>query len=146
MTIRTMTMRDYDEVIAVWKASGLTMDAACDSRPMFTKTLGMNPNSCFVALDNKIIVGAVLGAFNGRRMWAYHLGVRPTYQKKGIGKKLMSAVEHACQKAGAPKLSLAVMKDNLDVVGFYRKLGFYKVHDSVWLSKTMKTTCNSKGF
>jgi ribosomal protein S18 acetylase RimI-like enzyme len=137
MTIRTMTMRDYDEVIAVWKASGLTTDVACDRRPMFTKTLDMNPKSCFVALNNKKIVGAVLGAFNGRRMWAYHLGVLPAYQKKGIGKKLMSAVEHACQKTGAPKLSLAVMKDNLDVIGFYRKLGFRPVTDSVWLSKAI---------
>lgn len=130
-----MNITDYEDVIAVWKAVGLPMDPISDSRPMIAKTLDINPKSCFVAVDKKIIVGAVLGAFNGRRAWIYHLGVLPAYQGKQIGKKLMLAVEKACAKAGSPKLSLSVLWDNLQVVSFYQKLGFRPVNDAVWFSK-----------
>lgn len=137
MNIRTMKIKDYDEVIAVWKAAGLHMDPISDSKAMIKKTLEISPKSCFVAVDQGKIVGAVLGAFNGRRVWVYHLGVLPSYQHKGVGTMLVGAVEKASKIAGSPKISLAVMCDNLNVVSFYKKLGFYKVNDSIWFSKVV---------
>lgn len=132
-----MNIKDYDQVIAVWKAAGLHMDPVSDSKAMVAKTLKISPESCFVTVDQGIIVGAVLGAFNGRRVWVYHLGVLPSHQHKGIGTALIRSVENASKAAGSPKVSLAVTYDNIHVAGFYKKLGFYVVNDSVWFSKVV---------
>ncbi len=132
-----MKTSDYEEVIAVWKAAGLHLEPVSDSHRMVEKTLKMSPESCFVAMDKEKIVGAVIGAFNGRRVWIYHLGVLPLYQHKGIGSALIKSIEKASKIVGSPKISLAVTCDNVNVVGFYKKLGFYIVNDAIWFSKVI---------
>ena len=133
--LRPMTISDYDNVIAVWEAAGLHIDPVDDSKFSIAWLLAHNTTSCFVAEVEGKVIGAVLGAYNGRRLWIYHLGVLPNYQKKGVGKKLVLAVTKACSEFGCPKISLAIMRDNLKVAGFYQKFGFYPVTDSVWFSK-----------
>ena len=49
----------------------------------------------------------------------------------------MKSIEKASKASGSPKISLAVTYDNIQVAGFYKKLGFYAVNDSVWFSKVV---------
>ena len=124
MKIRPMTMNDYDQVIAVWKAAGLTVDQVSDSKQVMGEILKINPQGSFVAEVSGKIVGGVWSAFNGRRLWVYHLGVMPEYQNQGVGTKLFKAVEEAAMGIEAPKMSLGVELTNLKVVPFYEKFGF----------------------
>jgi len=74
------------------------------------------------------LVGAVMGAYDGRRGWVYHLAVAPDRQRQGIGRRLMAALEEAMAAAGISKVNLQVRADNAVVVGFYEKLGYVDEH------------------
>ena len=118
MKIRPMTMNDYDQVIAVWKAAGLTVDQVSDSKQVMGEILKINPQGSFVAEVNGKIVGGVWSAFNGT--------------------KLFKAVEKAAMGIEAPKMSLGVELTNLKVVPFYEKFGFAIETDALWLGKELK--------
>lgn len=137
MKIRSMKIDDYEGVVAVWQAAGLSMDDYDDSWPRLKQLIDKNQGGCLVAVSEGQTVGAVLGTYNGQRAWVYHLAVKPEYQSQGIGKALMAKLEQWCQKVGAKKIKLAVLKTNSQVVDFYEKLDYEVDNDAVTLEKSL---------
>lgn len=127
--IREFARVDYQQVYRVWEASGLAMRTS-DTLPELEKVLERDPELFLVAECDGTIVGAVLGAFDGRRGWVYHLGVDPAYQKRGIGRKLMDEVLERFKAKGVNKVNLMVTAENLAVCEFYKNMGFI-LHDYV---------------
>lgn len=111
--IRTITIKDYDEIVNLWKnTEGIGSNDYDDSKKRIKIFLERNPNSCFAAeCDNKII-GTILGANDGRRGIIYHLMVKPEYRKNGIAKKLLEKVEKRLKKDGIRRIYLFVLKKN----------------------------------
>ncbi len=124
MDIRLMTINDYEQVIAVWIAAGLTVDPTLDSKEAIATVLSMNPTSCFVAYNGSAIIGAVLGTYNGRAGWIYHFGVLPEYQNHGIGSALLARTEISLAHLGAKKIVLSHKSGNDAVAPFYRRRGY----------------------
>ncbi|SEK90676.1 Ribosomal protein S18 acetylase RimI [Carnobacterium iners] len=58
------------------------------------------------------------------RTWIIDIGVDPTLQSSGVGKKLVDAVKEAAAKKDIHKLSLRVLGTNQRAVQFYQKNGF----------------------
>jgi ribosomal protein S18 acetylase RimI-like enzyme len=81
-----------------------------------------------VAESSGLLVGTVMGAYDGRRGWVYHLAVEPRMQSDGIGRMLMDAVERRMQRLGIAKVNLQIRPDNLHVIEFYRHLGYDDDH------------------
>lgn len=127
--IREFTRVDYQQVFRVWEASGLEMRTS-DSMPELEKVLDRDLDLFLVAECDGTIVGAVLGAFDGRRGWVYHLGVEPAYQNSGIGTKLMVELLERYRAKGVNKVNLMVTADNLAVCEYYKRMGFI-LHDYV---------------
>ena len=127
--IRGFARVDYKQVYNVWEASGLGMRTS-DTLPELEKVLERDPDLFLVAEGDGIIVGAVLGAFDGRRGWVYHLGVEPAYQNRGIGTKLMVELLERYRAKGVNKVNLMVTAENLAVCEYYKKMGFI-LHDYV---------------
>jgi ribosomal protein S18 acetylase RimI-like enzyme len=121
--IRPFTPEDYDEVIALWRESGLTIKAS-DTLPEIKKLLALPSNVFFVAEDDSGIAGTVIGAWDGRRAWIYHLAVRPVARRRRIGSGLMNAVEESLRYRGATKINLLVEPGNQQAAQFYRALGY----------------------
>lgn len=66
------------------------------------------------------------------------VAVNPSFQGKGIGKKLTEIGIESLKKRGADKIRLEVRPDNKPAVAVYEKLGFKKVNEykdtrGVWL-------------
>jgi|SRR3989338_9620018 len=137
MKIRPMKIDDYEEVVAVWQATGLSVDDYDDSWSRLKQLIDKNRGGCLVAVSEGQIVGAVLGTYNGQRAWVYHLAVMPEYQRLGIGKALIAKLEQWCQKVGAKKIKLAVLKANNQALGFYEKLGYVADDDAITLEKSL---------
>ena len=83
------------------------------------RTTGLQSRECAQA-----IVGALMGAYDGRRGWIYHLAVAPDRQREGIGRALMAEIEVAMARIGVEKINLQVRTGNLGVIGFYERLGY----------------------
>ena len=135
MTIREFGERDYDAVVAVWRAAGLTLKAS-DTLPELRKFIERNPGLLLVAEEGGSVRGAVMGAWDGRRAWVYHLAVLPALQGRGTGRLLMDELERRLAAVGATKLNLLVEQGNAQVAGFYRTLG-YAPDDLLFMTKRL---------
>lgn len=121
--IREFREQDYDAVLRVWRAAGLTIKPS-DSLPELRKLVERNPGTFLVAEEEGTVVGTVIGAWDGRRAWVYHLAVLPSARGRGMGRMLMEEVERRIRAVGATKLNLLIEPDNAGVADFYRKLGY----------------------
>ncbi len=66
MQIREFRLNDYDEVLALWKSSGLILRPGDDLEAIKLK-LQRDPDLFLVAEDGREIVGVVMGGWDGRR-------------------------------------------------------------------------------
>lgn len=117
-------MSMYDQAVALWKAAGLSIKSS-DSYEEIARKLERDPELFLAAVDQDgRLVGTVIGAFDGRRAWVYHLAVEPALQGRGIGTALMQELERRLQNIGVIKVNLHVENWNSSVKGFYRRLGY----------------------
>ena len=70
------------------------------------------------------IVGSVMVGHDGHRGWVYYLAVTPTYQQRGLGRRLMAAAEEWLIARGVRKCELMIRSSNEAAAGFYGKLGY----------------------
>jgi len=143
MQARIRPYRESDEaaVLALWEAAGIGRPWL-DLRAEIAEKLGRDRELFLVAeqrdeqdaqdeqdgrdggLGQTRLVGAVMGAYDGRRGWVYHLAVAQDRRRQGIGRQLMLALEAAMAARGISKVNLQVRADNAAAVGFYERLGY----------------------
>lgn len=126
---------DHEAALAVWRECGLTVKPS-DSLPELRKLVARNPGLFLVVEEGGEVAGTVIGAWDGRRAWIYHLAVRPSAQRQGIARMLMDEVERRLRGVGATKLNLMVESSNAGVADFYRKLG-YAPDDLLFMTKQL---------
>ena len=135
MPIREFRESDYHAVVRLWRAAALTIKPS-DTLPELRKVIDRNPGLFLVAEDEGRVAGAVIGAWDGRRAWVYHLAVDPALQGRGIGRMLMDELERRLCAVGATKLNLLVEPGNAAVAHFYRRLG-YAPDDLLFMTKLL---------
>ena len=86
MKIREFKIQDYDTVRALWQAAGLILRPGDELEDVKLK-LQRDPDLFLVAEQVDEIVGSVIGGWDGRRGWIYHLAVKPEHQRKGNGQE-----------------------------------------------------------
>jgi ribosomal protein S18 acetylase RimI-like enzyme len=136
MQIRNFQMADYDNVIALWLAAGLQLSRT-DSREGIQRKLERDADLFLVAEDEGIIIGSIMGCYDGRRGWVNHLGILPTYQGKGIGGRLLQEVEQRLKARGCDKVNLLIEPDNAGVQDFYQKTG-YEQRELIFMQKWLR--------
>ncbi len=121
--IREMVIDDYDGVMAIWgETAGLGLSSA-DERGEVEKFLDKNPKTSLIIETDGEIVGSVLGGFDGRRGYIYHLAVVEKMKGRGVGKMLMDELELRFRELGAHKLHVMIYNDNVNW-RFYEKRGY----------------------
>lgn len=134
--IRAFRESDYDAVVGVWRAAGLTLKPS-DTLPELRKVVERNPGLFLLAEEEGAVVGTAIGAWDGRRAWIYHLAVLPALQGRGIGRMLMQELEGCLRAVGATRLNLLVEQGNAGVADFYRKLG-YAADELLFMTKRLE--------
>ncbi|MBD5132007.1 MAG: GNAT family N-acetyltransferase [Clostridiales bacterium] len=138
MEIRKMKITDYEEVYALWTScAGMGLNNLDDSKDGINKFLERNPETCFVALVDGLIVGVIIVGTDGRRGYIYHTSVRSDYRKHGIGKTLVDTALSAVKLLGINKVALVVFERNANGNKFWEKMGFSKREDLVYRNKTL---------
>jgi N-acetylglutamate synthase len=127
MDISEMTIGDYAEVLALWKAckdEGISVDEDVDSRESIAAYLNRHRGMSFVARRNGRLVGAVLCGTDGRRGYLNHLAVEKAFRGSGIGKKLAERSLAGLERAGIRKCHIFVLKDNTAGQAFWAHNGW----------------------
>ncbi len=125
MTIRKMTIEDYNDIYSLWKKiSGFAMRSIDDSREGVERFLHRNPDTSAVAESEGRIVGAILCGHDGRRGCLYHVCVDPQYRMQGIGTQMVVFCMNALKKEKISKVSLIAFTKNDIGNAFWRKIGW----------------------
>ncbi len=120
-----MTIEDYEKVYDLWmNTAGMGLNDVDDSKNGIEKYLKRNPNTCFVAVEEGKIIGAILSGHDGRRGYISHTAVARTNRKQGIGKALVSHVLEAMKAEGISKVALVAFKHNETGNEFWKNRGF----------------------
>ena len=130
MTIRAMTIDDYEEVYALWMSiRGFAMRSLDDSRDGVARFLKRNPDTSVVAVEDGKIVGSILCGYDGRRGCLYHVCVREDYRRQGIGKAMVVYCMKALEKEEISKVSLIAFTQNDIGNAFWKEIGWTKRED-----------------
>lgn len=125
--IRSYRTNDEAAVLALWRRAGIDR-RWLDLRAEIGEKRKRDRSLFLVAESSHAVVGAVMGAYDGRRGWVYHLAVEPERQRQGVGRLLMLALEQRMHRRGVTKINLQVRHDNLEVCAFYERLGYLDEH------------------
>lgn len=126
MLIREFSFsRDFASACALWGASGPGVHLGQSDTPEeIQKKLQRDPDLFLVAEAEGVIIGTVIGGFDGRRGMVYHLAVDKRQRGRGIGRALMVELENRLKAKGCIRAYLMVVKENVDAARFYENLGW----------------------
>jgi N-acetylglutamate synthase len=135
VSILSFSINDYDEVMALWRATpGIGLSDA-DSRAAIAAYLLRNPGLSFVAREAGRLVGAVLCGMDGRRGYLHHLAVHPDARRQGTGAALVEHCLAGLREVGIHKCHLFVIAGNAAGQAFWQHVGWKLRTDLVIMSK-----------
>jgi len=138
MQIVKMKRSDYKDVYSLWiNTPGMGLNKVDDSEIGIGKYLKRNPKTCFIAKENKKVIGVILSGHDGRRGFIHHTAVDCAYRKQGIGNALVTKAIEALKKEGIHKVAFVVFKNNKLGNKFWEKQGFNIREDLVYRNKTI---------
>ncbi|PIE03798.1 MAG: GNAT family N-acetyltransferase [Acidobacteria bacterium] len=133
-----MEIGDYDAVRDLWMdCEGIGLNSVDDSREGIERFLERNPDTSFVADDDKI-VGTVLGGYDGRHGYIYHLAVEADYRHMGLGASLATAAMNALKAYGIAKINLVSFKENEGGGSFWDSLEYVPRDDLTYWMKILR--------
>ena len=139
MIFRLMTMADYPACYGLWlHTPGMGLNSIDDSAEGIERYLRRNPNTCFVAEEDGVLVGAILAGHDGRRGHISHTAVAGTAQRRGIGTKLVEHAMAALEQEGITKVNLVVFSHNEKGNAFWERLGFTLRDDLTYRNKSIR--------
>ena len=127
LVIRPFQAPDQNAIVQLWQECGLTVPWNDPYQDIALK-LAFQPELFFVGTVAGQIVATVMAGYEGHRGWINYLGVAPTYQRQGIGSRMMARAEETLRNLGCVKINLQVRETNQAVIAFYKQLGFSNDH------------------
>jgi ribosomal protein S18 acetylase RimI-like enzyme len=137
MKIREFKIGDYPGVRDLWQAAGLILRLGDDLEDVKLK-LQRDPDLFLVTELDDEIVGSVIGGWDGRRGWIYHLSVKPEHQRQGIGAELVREVEKRLVAKGAKKVNAQVYKWNEQSSEFFKAIGYEAQPELIMIGKQLR--------
>ncbi len=128
LRIRPLRLRDYDQMISLFRTCSLDPKIrGRDSRPAIARQLRSHRSAYLGAIDGDRLVGTVLGTHDGRKGWMNRLAVHPSYQRRGVARRLVRACEQALRSRRIEMFCAPIDTDNAASKAVFRSLGYWIV-------------------
>lgn len=122
-SIRAFEPEDHAAAWKLWKSTdGIGLSSA-NSFEGVRRFLQRNPTSCFVAMDDNVLVGTILCGHDGRRGLIHSLAVDSSHRRRGLGRLLVTRALAALKQEGIEKCHLLVFNENAEGRAFWRGIG-----------------------
>ncbi len=130
VSIREFTLQDYDSLIRLWQAAGMSYKPnGRDAKSKIAREI-IQPTAIFlVAEQDQKMIGAVFGTHDGRKGWINRLAVSPPHQGKGLARRLIEAVENRLEKAGIEIYACLIDEINETSIQVFEHSGYVFHHD-----------------
>lgn len=123
LRIRAFEPVDEAAVVELWTVCGLVKPQNNPALDIARK-LRVNPEWFLVGDCGGRLVATCMAGYEGHRGWINYLAVHPDCRRQGFARELMNHAEACLRAAGCPKINLQVRESNLEVIAFYRAIGF----------------------
>jgi ribosomal protein S18 acetylase RimI-like enzyme len=136
LNIREFIIEDYEDVVRIWKESGLPYKPnGRDRKSEIEKELKRGCAIFYVAEIEGKLIAVIFGTHDGRKGWINRVAVKPEFKQKGIARKLVEFVEQQFDEMGI-EISAALIEDwNSTSMAVFTKLGYIKHDDVFYYSK-----------
>jgi len=124
MEIRACTDADETAVIALWDASGLTINPLNDARADIALCRASGHGEVLVGEDDGELIATIMVGHDGHRGWYYYLASAPDRQRQGLGRAMVEAGEAWLKARGLSKAELMVRDINAGAIAFYENIGY----------------------
>ena len=136
MKIRRFSMQEYGAVSRLWRRAGLETSLG-DAKQELKRKVERDPDLFLVAEQDSEIIGAVMGAWDGRRGWIYHLAVDPGARRKSVATKMLRELEGRMREKGVLKVNAMVYLWNDPSLKFFDGMGYRRQSEMVVVGKPL---------
>ena len=125
MTIREYHKGDFNAIMNLWMATGLSRPERGDDEATVERSIEMGGRMLVMCDDSpeQNIIGTSWMTFDGRRLHLHHFGIDPVFQRQGLAKELLRESLRFVKEKGY-QVKLEVHRSNTVAVALYRKAGF----------------------
>jgi ribosomal protein S18 acetylase RimI-like enzyme len=134
--IRPYRAGDEAAVINLWTACNLVVPHN-DPRKDIRRKLQVNPEWFLIGEQDNQIISTCMVGYEGHRGWINYLAVSPHAQRRRVASRMMEEAERLLRKAGCPKINLQIRSTNLQVIEFYKSIGF-KIDEVTSMGKRLE--------
>ena len=122
IAIRRAHVDELAAVLEMWNTAGVTPPSVSDSIEGLTRLLREPAALLLVATIDTVIVGSVIGGWDGWRGNIYRLAVTPECRRRGIARRLVAEVSRELSAKGATRLSALVEHEHQWAMDFWESM------------------------
>src|SRR5438552_18117763 len=121
IVIRPCRVAECPAVLALWQRAG-AIPSPTDTLVELEQLIAHQGDGLLVAVEDGVIVGSVIGGWDGWRGNIYRLAVAPEARRHGLARRLVREVERVLWRKGARRLSAMVGRHEAQAVAFWDAL------------------------
>jgi len=133
VTIRRLGLDDYDELLALWRRSGLhsLRLQGRDSPASIARQLASGVQTILGLEVDSQLVGTVLVTHDSRKGWLNRLAVDPDHRRKDHAARLIAAAEELLHEQGIHIIAALVEHDNAPSLALFQKAGYAEIDSGI---------------
>jgi len=136
MEIRSLTISDYDQIVALWQKAGLSYrPEGRDRKDAVQAQMAVNPDFFIGAFEGVRLLGVIVASSDGRRGWINRLAVDPECRRRGVAKALISEAERILRDHGMRIFCALIDDTNAGSMRLFKNCGYRAHRDIVYFSK-----------
>ena len=136
LQIRPYRADDEQAVLNLWTECRLVVPHN-DPKQDIARKLRVNPDWFLIGEQDGAVVATCMAGYEGHRGWINYLAVSPGVQRRRIASRMMEEAEGLLRNAGCPKINLQIRSTNLQVIEFYKSMGF-KIDEVTSMGKRLE--------
>lgn len=134
VTIKALTIDDYDAVINIWDMAGLpTKPKGRDSREIFAKEIALDHTAIYGLFNDNEMLGVGLANWDGRRGWINRVAVHPDHRGQGYAGMLIRECKAFLKECGALAICALIDDINYPSISAFQKEGLQCLEGIVYL-------------
>jgi GNAT superfamily N-acetyltransferase len=139
-TLVRLSVEDFDEIIALWLAAGLTTikPTGRDSKEAFEGQMGKGIQAVFALREsdnNGSLIGVVMATHDTRKGWVNRLAIHPDFRGQGLSQVLIQACEDYFAAEGIGIYAAMIEESNAASLASFQKAGYHVHEDMVYVTK-----------
>ena len=121
IVIRPCRVAECPAVLALWQRAG-AIPSLTDTLVELEQLIAHQGDGLLVAVEDGVIVGSVIGGWDGWRGNIYRLAVAPEARRRGLARRLVDDAVRVLRARGAHRISALVERHEAHAVGFWDSL------------------------